>query len=95
MARSTGLVVAAGGLAAANDVLFSGSDGLDPANFNWKIVPATLILALLFGGLEQLAPDFAVGLAGLTLAVVLIAPMGKSGSIIDNVVKLTGTGKSS
>lgn len=93
--QSTGLVVAAGGLAAANELLFtplSTNGGFDVSNFNWRLIPATVILALLFGGIEQLAPEFAKGLAGLTLLAVLIIPAGQAGSIVENLAKIT-TGK--
>lgn len=90
--QSTGLVVAAGGLAAANELLFaplSGTGGFDVSQFNWRLIPATVILALIFGGLENLAPDFAKGLAGLTLLAVLVIPAGQTGSIVQNIVKIT------
>jgi len=97
--KSTGLVLAAGGIAAANEVLFApvkhdAAGKIDSNNFmerfNWRIIPATAVLALVFGGIEKAAPDFAVGLAGLTLLTVLIVPMGNAGTPIDNVVKTLG-----
>ena len=85
--KSAGLVLAAGGIAAANEVLFTPLTGGKP-EFNWRIIPATLILALVLGGMEQLSPPFAKGLAGLTLASVLIIPYGNAPSPIDNAAKI-------
>lgn len=98
--RSTGLILAAGGVAVANDVLFApvarDPKGLIDSNaftarFNWRILPATAVLALTIGALEKAAPDFAVGLAGLTLLTVLLVPMGTGDrSAIENVVSFLG-----
>ena len=85
--RSTGFVVAAGGLAAANELLFSPANQAAP--FNWRIIPATAVLALLLGGIEELAPDFAVGLSGLVLLSVLVLPTGQAGSLLENVTRTT------
>jgi hypothetical protein len=101
--RSTGLVLAAGGIAAANEILFAplASSTTVPggpvagaaeiaATFNWRIIPATAILALTLGGFEKIAPEFAVGLAGLSLLAVLIVPVGKAPTPIDNITKALG-----
>lgn len=100
--KSTGLVLAAGGIALANDVLLapvaksaSDSGKVDSnafvARFNWRILPATAVLALTLGGLEKAAPDFAVGLAGLVLLGVLIVPMGTGDrSAIENLTSFLG-----
>jgi hypothetical protein len=42
------------------------------------VLPATAGLALALAGLEKLAPGFAVGLAWLTLATVLLVPVGNA-----------------
>ena len=90
--RSTGLVLAAGGVAIANEALFAPLSGRGTPfkDLNWRLVPATALLALALGGLEQLAPKFAVGLAGLTLLAVLIVPYGKAPTPLDNVLKTMG-----
>lgn len=95
MTRSTGLVIAAGGVAVANEALFAplSGHGTPWKNLNWRLVPATAILALALGGLEQIAPGFAVGLAGLTLAAVFIVPYGTASSPIENVLKVMGYAK--
>jgi hypothetical protein len=96
--RSTGFVLAAGGIAAANEVIFTPVSSVAAAAsnpltvFNWRLIPATLILALLLGGVETIAPGFAVSLAGLTLLSVLVIPIGNAPTPLDNLSKLV-TGK--
>ncbi len=87
--KSAGLVLAAGGIAATNEVVFTPLVGGKP-QFNWRIIPATLILALVLGGFEQVSAPFAKGLAGLTLLSVLIVPYGNAPSPIDNAAKVLG-----
>jgi hypothetical protein len=95
--KSAGLVLAAGGIAIANEAVFAplASGGVNTAiaglkNFNWRIIPATGILALTLGGLEKLSPPFAVGVAGLILVAVLIVPIGNAPTPIDNITKTLG-----
>jgi hypothetical protein len=102
--KSTGLVLAAGGIAAANEVIFApaagtgnktGPNGNNAAgqalsDFNWRLVPATIILALVLGGFETVAPGFAVGLGGLVLLSVLIVPVGNAPTPLENIAKVIG-----
>jgi hypothetical protein len=85
MGATTGPVLAIGGITAVNEVFFT-----HPPAFNWRIVPATLGLALALGGLEKLAPGFAVSLAWLALLGVLIVPVGKAPTPLENAAKLFG-----
>lgn len=90
MADSTGWVVAAGAIAAANEAVFApAADGKPvPWDSVWRLVPATALLALGLAGLEQLAPQFASGLAKLLVVGVLVFPVGNAGAPIDNVNKV-------
>lgn len=92
MARSTGVVLLAGGLTAANELIFAPLSGNSPAfkSLNWRIVPATAGLALALAGLERIAPGFAVGLAWLTLGAVLIVPFGNAKTPLENALTLMG-----
>lgn len=92
MARSTGIVLAAGAITASNEALFApvASGGKITANFNWRIIPATGGLALALAGLEKLAPKFAVGLAYLTLAGVFILKTGNAPTPLDNALVVLG-----
>lgn len=93
MGKAAGLVLAAGGVELANETVFAPVSGASPhpwAHLNWRLFPATAILALALTGLEQLAPGFAVGLAGLVLAAVFVVPYGNAPSPLDNVLKVMG-----
>lgn len=89
MAASTGIVLAVGGITAANELLFAPLAG-QKVSFNWRIIPATAGLALALAGLEKLAPGFATGLAWLSLAAVLIVPFGNAPTPLDNALKVMG-----
>jgi hypothetical protein len=72
VAKSTGIVLAAGGISFANDWWNSKQP-------NFRIPPATLGVAILFAGLERLNERAAVGLATIMMITVLFTPMnGKS-----------------
>lgn len=91
MASATGLVLTAGAITAANEVIFApvANPGKAPA-FNWRIIPATVLLAMALGGLENLSEKLAQGLGwGMVLTVVL-APVGNAPSPIENVNKTLG-----
>lgn len=73
MARSTGIILAVGGISYANNFL-------QDQQFNTKdlkIPVATLGAALLFAGIERLDETVAVGLAWIALVTVLVLPAGK------------------
>lgn len=92
MLHSTGLVLAAGGVVLANEALFAplSGHGTPWKDINWRLFPATALLALAMGGLEKLAPGFAVGLSGLILLAVFIVPYGTAPAPVDNVLKVMG-----
>ena len=87
MAQSTGLVLTAGGIALANETVFAANAGADFSKINWRIVPATAILALALAGLEQLSEPLAKGLAGLAVLAVLLIPVGTAPTPLENVAK--------
>lgn len=90
MAASTGYVLAAAGLAAANEAIFAPAAAGQPlwVNFNWRIIPATGVAALTLAGLEQLSEPLGKGLAMLALLSVFLLPVGNAPSIVDNVSKM-------
>lgn len=100
--KSTGLALAAGAIAAANEVVFAPVQNLPgqsgPANiaanaaasFNWRLIPATGVLVATLAGLEKLSPQFAVGLGALAVMAVLIIPIGKAPTPIDNIIRTLG-----
>jgi hypothetical protein len=89
MAEAAGLVIAAGAIAAANEVLAAPTSG-NLSDFNWRIVPATVILALLLEGLDKLEPGFGKGLAGLVLLSVFVIPYGNAPSPLTTAGNLLG-----
>jgi hypothetical protein len=81
MASAAGLVLAAGGIAAANEIIFVPLSTNQSINWSqdtsvFRLVPATAILAFTLTGLEKISEPLGVGLAGLVLLAVLIVPMG-------------------
>lgn len=94
MSESTGWVVAAGSIVAINEALFVPAEAGKPPDFSstWKLIPATALLAVALAGLEQLAPQFATGLAKLLLVSVLVFPVGNAPTPIQSANKLLGYG---
>jgi hypothetical protein len=92
VAASTGPVLIAGCLTAANELVFAPAAGTK-TSFNWRLVPATAGLALALAGLEKIAPKFAVGLAWLTVATVTIVPLGGAPTPLQNALKVMGYAK--
>ena len=97
MANAAGIVLTAGGIAVANELIFApleAGKGVTLTSFNWRIVPATAVLALALTGVEKVSEPLGVGLAGLVLLYVLIVPVGKSPTPLENVGRVfnkTGT----
>lgn len=89
---AAGLFLAAGAVTVVNEAVFApvSAGGKITADFNWRVIPATLLGALAVGGLAQIAPGFAAGLAGLVLLAVLIVPSGNAGSPVSNASKMLG-----
>lgn len=92
MAESTGYILAAAGIAAANEAIFAPAATGQPlwVNFNWRIVPATAVAALALAGLEQISIPLGKGLAMLALLSVLMLPVGNAPSPIENASKMLG-----
>ena len=95
MAETTGIVLAIGGITAANEAIFAplAGHGTPWEDFNWRVVPATAILAIAFGGLEKVSPGFAKMLAYTALITSLLIDTGKAGSVVSNVDKVLGYNK--
>lgn len=93
MSSAAGYVLAAGGLVAANEAVFVPLETGKPAwtSLNWRIVPATALLALALTGMDKLAPGFGTGLGMLTLLAVLVIPVGNASTPLENAAKLVGT----
>jgi hypothetical protein len=83
MAASTGIVLAATGIAAGNDWYQSNQ-------IPWKIGVAGLALSLFMSGAEKISEPLAVGLSSIMLVTVLITPIGGKNSPLQTVANLYG-----
>jgi len=90
--KSTGYVLAAGGIVLANEAIFVPlqSHQTPLQAINWRIIPATAIMALMLAGVESMSPEFGAGLGFLVLLSVLVIPMGHAGSPLENLAKAIG-----
>jgi hypothetical protein len=93
--NAAGIVITAGAIAAANEAVFIPME--NHTGFNWsqdsalfRLIPATAVLALTLTGLEKVSEPLGKGLAGLVLLAVLILPMGKAPSPLENAGKVFG-----
>lgn len=96
MADSTGIVLAAGGLTAVNEIAFAplATGGtISFSQFNWRIIPATAVLALACAGLEKMSPAFGKGIAWIALVTVLFAKTGNAQPPAVNLAKVMGYNK--
>jgi hypothetical protein len=94
MANAASIVVAAGAIELVNDALFAPIAEHKPPwqTVNWRIVPATAILAALLGGVAKVSPKFGNGLAGLVLLSVLIVPYGNAPTPIETAASAMNFG---
>jgi hypothetical protein len=92
MARSTGIILAAGAITLANEAVFAplAAGGGITAKFNWRIIPATAGAALALAGLEHLSEPFAVGIAWITLVTVLFTRLGNAQPPLVNAANMLG-----
>ena len=92
MARSTGVILAVGGITFANEAVFApiASGGTIKSDWNWRIIPATAIAAALLAALEQVSERLAVGIAYISLITVLFARLGNAPAPVENVAKALG-----
>lgn len=94
MARSTGIILVVGGITFANQLVFqpiaSGGNIKTDVSAAWRIPVATLVAASALGGLEQISPKFAVGLAYIALITVLFARLGNAPAPTETLLKALG-----
>lgn len=97
MASAAGLVLAAGGIAAANEAIFvpiaahkDFATSIKTDTNLFRLIPATAILALTLTGLEKVSEPLGKGLAALVLLAVLILPVGNAPTPLENAAKMVG-----
>lgn len=91
MGPAADVILITGGITAANEVLFAPLAG-NHVSFNWRVIPATGIAALLIEGLSKLNPQIALGIAVTALITTLFVPLGHGGSPAQNASKALGYG---
>jgi hypothetical protein len=89
MGPAADIALGVGVISALNEVVFAPAAG-GTVSFNWRIVPATAVFALLVNGLADINPQLALGIAVSALATVLLVPTGKAGSPVANLDKALG-----
>lgn len=87
---AAGWVIAAGAIELSNEALFAPLEGHGKpwSNINWRIVPATAVLAIVLTGFEKVFPDFGNLLGILVMGSVLVIPYGNAPSPLDNISKV-------
>lgn len=96
MSDSTGIVLAVGGITAANELVFAPlatGSGAPWKSFNWRIIPATGIFALAMAGIDQVSPQLGKGIAVIALVTVLVTRFGNAPAPVENVAKVLGYGQ--
>jgi hypothetical protein len=83
------IILAAGALTVLNETVLAPAAG-SKAEFSWKVIPATGILALMIDGLSALNAELAIGISVSVFITVLLAVNGKSGSPVGNLTKAMG-----
>lgn len=89
MAKSTGIILAVGGITLANEVVFAPAAG-GSVDINWRVIPATLIAAALLSLLEQVSERLAVGVAYISLITVIFARLGNAPAPVENIAVALG-----
>lgn len=90
MGPAADVMLITGAITAGNEVLFAPLAGGGKPDFNWRLIPATAIAALLVEGLSKLNPQVALGVSVTALITALFVPFGKAGSPVTNAAKALG-----
>lgn len=91
MGPAADVALATGVLTGLNELVFAPVAG-GKVSFNWRIIPATAVFALLMEAMSKLSPQLALGLSVSALIVSLFTPLGNAGSPIVNLEKALGYG---
>lgn len=91
MGPAADIALGTGVLTGLNELVFAPAAGGKVA-FNWKLVPATAIFAVLMEALSHLSPQLALGVSVTALIVSLFIPLGNAGSPVTNLEKALGYG---
>jgi hypothetical protein len=89
MGPAADIILITGTITVANDLVFAPVAG-SAVSFNWRVLPATGIAALLVDGLSKINPQIALGVAVTALITALFVPFGKTQSPVQNAAKALG-----
>lgn len=95
VATAAGIVIATGGLTLLNEALnapYSNGSTDVLSSINWRVIPATVVAALMIGGLASVNEPVAKMVAGLGLIAVLFTRMGNAPSPVEHLVAVMGYG---
>lgn len=91
---AAGIAIAVGGVTAANELFFAPVTGQGAlSDFNWRILPATAIFAIMLAALDKVNSTLANGIGYTALITALIVPLGNAKSPIENLDAFLGAGK--
>jgi hypothetical protein len=91
MENAAGIALAVGSITAANELVFAPVTGNGALkDFNWRIIPATAIFALMLDGLSHLSPKLATGIGVTALITVLFTKTGNAPAPAQNLDKILG-----
>lgn len=91
MDEAAGIALAVGGITAANELFFAPpASGGNAVKFNFRIIPATGIFALLLAGLNQMSPTLAKGIGITAMVTVLFTRTGNAPAPIENIDRILG-----
>jgi hypothetical protein len=90
---AAGVAISVGAVTAANEVFFAPVTGNGTlSEFNWRIIPATAVFALLLNSLEKFSPTLANGIGYTALITALFVSVGNAKSPIQNLNTFLGVG---
>jgi len=89
MGPAADIALAVGAISAANEAVFAPLAGNHVA-FNWRIIPATGIFALMMDGLSTVNPQLATAIAVTALVTVLFTSTGNAGNPVGNLSRVMG-----
>jgi hypothetical protein len=92
MGPAADVILITGLITAGNEVLFAPLATGGKPDFNWRLIPATAIAAIMVEGLSKLNPQVALGVSVTALITALFASLGKAGSPVTNAAKALGYG---
>lgn len=88
MAKSTGIILAAGGIAYGNDVILN----RQPPGNAVRVIIGTGIAAAILAGAEHISEPLAVGVAWIALITTILIPRKGGKSVAENLISFTGIG---